>query len=348
MPTLISDVFVPAIWTKALSEQRATYPTILNSGAAMESDLLSSLASGGGTSVNVPFFRDITSQADEIQVENTPPATDNAITAGVQVAPVLNRVCKSSATALSSAVSGEDVVPQIIQQLADRRAMQRNATAIALLRGAFGTAAGAALNNAASLSAVRRTIATETGLNPPANQMISPNDFIDACALLGENSNLLQNGVFVVHPVVLATLMKLDAASFKNGVQSGLPYTIKTYREVPIITSAALVRAGTTSGFVYDSYILAAGTIGKGEKPQVADSWDTVDVAALQFEVDKDRNNKFIYDRTRFISHINGMRWIGTPAQQSATNAELQTFANWNLIYQTANRVGAACIVSNG
>src|SRR5207344_297189 len=106
----------------------------------------------------------------------------------------------------------------------------------------------------------------------------------------------------------------------KSGVQSGLPFTVRTYREVPIFACEGLSRAGTTDGFVYDSYIMASGVIARGEKPQMPDEWDTISVAALQFAADKDKNNAYIYDRTRFLLHINGTKWVGTPAGQSATN----------------------------
>jgi hypothetical protein len=42
------------------------------------------------------------------------------------------------------------------------------------------------------------------------------------------------------------------------------------------------------------------------------------------------------------------MKWIGAPAGQSASNAELQTAANWQLSFQSADRVGAVCVRTNG
>ena len=73
-----------------------------------------------------------------------------------------------------------------------------------------------------------------------------------------------------------------------------------------------------------------------------------VDVAALQMEKKFGLNNEIIYDRTRFVLHMNGMKWVGTPAAESPSNAELGTIANWNLVLTTANRVGAVCIRTNG
>ena len=348
MPVLISDLWTPAVWINGATEKQATLPSLFNSGVVTRTPELDAIATGAGTTVNIPFFKDITDQADEVQIENTGPTTDNGQPSGLMVGTVLNRVTKNSATALAAQVSGSDPVGSMTAQIAERRLKQRQTTLIATLRGLFN--ATAAANAAAPLSAVRYGGTTaepfiETGNTAVAANKISADVWIDTCALMGELADDLKNGVFLCHPVVKAALMKLDGASFKNGVQSGLPFTITTYREVPIFTSAALARAGTTNGFVYDSYLMTRGSVGMGEKAQQG---DVVDAASLQFWRDPDKNNEYIYDRTRFLMQVLGTKWVGTPAAQSATNTELQTAANWNLVFQTANRCGVTCLRTNG
>src|SRR5690242_2939258 len=146
MPTSIADLWVPQIWIKFTREKAATFPVIFNSGIIVRSPEMDALASGGGYTVNVPMFHDISDQADEVQVEDTAPVNDNKITAGVQVAAMLNRVTKNSGTALAAAVTGSDPVAEMSGQIGFRRSKQRNTTLLALLRGAFGglTASGAA------------------------------------------------------------------------------------------------------------------------------------------------------------------------------------------------------------
>ena len=351
MPSVrISDLWTPQIWGNQVREKQATFPSILNSAAVMNSPLLGQIASGAGVAANIPTWRDITDQADEVQVEATAPVNTNGITTSNQVAPILNRVSKSGVEALAAQVSGGDPTEEITLQLAARRLKQRQSTLIPILRGAFGTSAGAALGNAAPLAAVRLTIGDETGAGAGAAELMSPDAFINAKALMGELADGLRAGALFMHSTVRATLEKLDASSFKSGIQSGLPFQIDTYRGVPVFICDALVRNGTTSGQVYDTYLLSNGVIGLGEKPQVVGTIDRpiIDVASLNYQADPNTNSEYIYDRTRVVLHLNGMRWTGSPAAQSATNAELGTFGNWALAYQSANRVGAVCIVSNG
>jgi hypothetical protein len=135
-------------------------------------------------------------------------------------------------------------------------------------------------------------------------------------------------------------------------LESGLPFTIETYRGIPLFESEQLVRYATggdgvgSGGYVYETYILAPGTIGFGWKPQVA---QVGEVASLLIDLSQySTNNVTVYDRYRFLLHLNGMKWTGTPSGQSATDAELATTTNWSLQFQTANRVGGVLIRTNG
>jgi len=345
--TTIDDLWIPDLWIQGLREKQATYPTIFTSGIVTKNPLLDSIASGPGVAVNMPFFRDITDQADGIQIENTPPVTDNGIGSGRMIAVPLNRENKDGVTAFSAQLSGTQPLDEILGQWVMRRLKQRNVTLLAILRGLFGSAgaAGAAASLGANRYAVNGTeIFTETAAGQSAVNMISPDVFIYSKAMLGELQDELEGGCFICHPNIKARLESLDALNFKTGVPSALG-PINTYRGIPIYVSSKLVRPGTTSGYVYDSYLIARGVIGYGEKPQSA---DTADVASVQYWRNPDVNNEWVYDRTRFIIHPNGMKWVGTPEGPSASNAELQVPGNWKLAFATPDRTGMVCFRTNG
>jgi len=356
-PTTIGQLWAPSIWIPAMRERQATFPALFNSGTVARADLFDKLASGPGYAVNMPFLRDITDTSDEVQVEGQAPANNNAITGAVQVAALMNRVTKFSSTALAKQISGTDPMQAIIDQMAETRLKQRQTTLIATMRGLFNSAGAANPAAAALLGSLYvdpqtgKEIFTENGAAVDANLM-TPDVFINAKALMGELGDMLKNGCILMHPNVKARLEVLDAISFKTvspGLQSELPFSIETYRGIPIFTSTALVRAqtGGNGGYVYDTYVITKGTVGYGDKPQQG---DTADVASLQYFRDRDLNNELIWDRTRFLFGIAGVNWTGVPANlnNGPTNAELQTAANWALAFQTSNRVGAVCIRTNG
>ena len=342
----IVDLWTPDIWIQDIREKQATFPSIFNSGAVVKGGRFDEIASGAGVTVNMPFFKDLTDQDDEIQVEDAAPTTQG-ITTGLQVAPILNRQTKNAVTALAAQVSGSDPVAEITDQLTARRLKQRNKTLAALLRGAFASlgASGAA----AALSTMRLDAFDETGLDATDNQTFGPDLFIDGKALMGELGSDLSNGALFMHTSVMAGLEKADKESFKSGLESGLPFAITTYRGIPVFFSDALVRVGTGNGFVFETYLLGKGVIATGDKPQVGGETGNpaIDVASLNFFGDVDLNNERIYDRTRFVMHLNGMKFVGAPAGQSATNAELATAASWQLVLSSASRVGAVLFRTN-
>src|ERR1044072_2792362 len=96
MPALISDLWSPDVWIEHMAERQATFPSIFTSGILTRNPKLDEIAAGEGVSANVPFFKDVTDQDDEVQVENQGPANDQGITSGKMVCTILNRVTKNS------------------------------------------------------------------------------------------------------------------------------------------------------------------------------------------------------------------------------------------------------------
>jgi hypothetical protein len=342
-PTAIANLWVPDLWIQAAREGFERFPSLFTSGAVARTDYAQTIASGPGASANMPFFKDISdTTTDEIQAESVDVNVQN-LAAEKMVVPILNRQFALGATALSAQVPGStpDPVAEIGNIIGTIRAKRRNATALAILRGFFGSYGAA--GGPGALSAMRVDAFIEDGNNAGSSNLITVSRFIDATAMLGELAGLLTNGVMLVHPVILASLKKQDVTAFESASRG--PFTIQTYRGIPIVESDLLARAGTTSGYVYETYLLSNGVIAYGEKPQLG---DVIDVASLQLWQDRMKNNAIVIDRTRFVLHPLGAKWTGTPAGQSATNAELQTVTNWQLVLSSARRAGMVCLRTNG
>jgi hypothetical protein len=224
-------------------------------------------------------------------------------------------------------VTGEDVVAHITTQLALRRQKMRHATALNILRGLFGSAGASPATGAALLPQLNDKF-SETGATPVAPNLITTSYVNATIALMGETSSSIQNGAILMHPIIHAALKTIDASSFAS-IPSAMGLRIPTYQGIPVWESALLSRAGTTSGFVFETYFCGPASMAWGEKPQVADD---VGVASLQLDRQFATNTTNIFDRSRYLIHVNGTKFIGTPAGQSATNAELATLANWQFI----------------
>lgn len=351
--TTIGQLWIPSIWVESMRERMATFPSLFNSGVVARADLFDQIASGPGISANCPFLHDITDNSDEVQVENQAPVNNYAEPGAVQIFPITNRVFKASSTALATQLSGTDPMAAIIDQLSNTKLKNRQQTLLSMLRGLFGT--GNTANGAPGcLSPVRYTNVagqepfSENGVAATDAQLMSPDIFEGTVALMGELGDMLKNGCLLMHPNVKARLKILDSVGFKTLIRpSQLPFDCDTYHDIPLFTSVYLARPGAQSGFVYETYFMAKGSVGYGEKPQQG---DTVDVASLQYWRDRDLNNELIWDRSRFMLGVNLTSWSGQAANPNGgpANAELAVPGNWNLVALSANRVGVTCIRTNG
>jgi hypothetical protein len=353
--TTIANLWVPDIWIRTLNEKVNTLPSLITSPIVRRTGEFDALAEGGGQTVNLPYFRDISNTRSTIQIEGVQPTLNN-LTSGKQYAPILNRALPYGVSALSAAVigSGETPVENLLGQLAINKQKDRQATMVNILRGIFGFAS--APNGAGALSAVRNDVFSETGATPPANQCISPYNVADTIAALGELADTTLGGGILMHPLIRASLIKQDQISFKHySEQSGTLLTgdavssnqLEYYKGYRVFVSNLLQRAGGVSGYVFDTYIFAPGVFAWGEKAQ-RDGTLVADVASLSLYPNPQLNQVEIYDRSRFLLHPNGMKWTGAPAGQSAADSELSVATNWTLDYASADRVGIVSLRSNG
>lgn len=333
--TQIADLWVPDIWVQGVAEKANKLPMLINSPAVVRSPEFDALAGGGGTSVNVPFYKDFTDEDDEIQVEDTAP-TPAKLGSGLQNAPMLNRVKAIATSALAAGVSGSDPAGYMMSRVGEMRNKQKQKVLVNVLRGLFGTA----------MTSVDKAIHTEDGNAAGAANLIDADAILDAVALLGELSSVDSIGAIWVHPTVVAALRKQDETAFEPVSRQGTLW-LETYKGVPLYQSLALSRAGTTTGTVYETYLFGRGAIATGAKPQ-STIQDRPEVAQLVMDYEAGKNNATMYDRNRYLVHLAGTKWTGTPAGQSATNAELATAGNWSLVYQTADRCGSVRVTSNG
>jgi hypothetical protein len=341
--TVIADLWTPAIWIPGMAQRVAERASFLNTPAVVRSPLLVEIATGGGIEGNAPFLRD-PNHNDEPQVEGTAPTLNN-IPSGNQKCPILNRVSATGTEALAAAVSGADPLRQILATSAGLRDRQRNRCVLNILRGVFGFSTAPAATTAA-LYQNRLDAFSETGASPTSDKLIDNAKLIAAVHQLGEEVETFNatGGAIVMHSTIAAALQVQDQITYVRNSEGTIVYAV--WKGVKVFMSDLLSRAGTTSGTVYDTYILGPGSIGMGDKPQSA---QVGDAASLLLDTTQIAINRVsLYDRTRFVAHVMGTKWKGTPAGQSATNAELATVGNWELAYSSAKLAGAVCLRTNG
>lgn len=331
------EAYDPVVWKATLEEKTKAAWSLANSPVLKAVDELKAVAEGPGSGVQLGFFRDITEQDDEVQVERTEPTTQGLGT-GKQIVKKLLRVVKNDATAEARDLGHDDPLGTFLTRRATRRLALTQKKMVAILTGVFGT----------SLAANSVDHFSETS-NSDVDKVWQEDYFFDAKSTLGPLQMSLSGGAIFVHSVIYAAMEKADAIAFVKPSEG--PAFIATWKGLPIYIDDSLVRNGTTSGKVYSSYIIAAGAFGHGLADQpFYDLGAKFNPSVSHFALDGDvkLNVLGIYDRTAEVIHLDGVSFTGSVAGGSATNAELATANKWTLAYDSAKKVAAVRIRTNG
>lgn len=99
------------------------------------------------------------------------------------------------------------------------------------------------------------------------------------------------------------------------------------------------MRAGSTDGLVYTSYLFGPGAFGRGTAPldgtPLQGGFGTEGVELARVPLDSD---SVLINRRRYILHPRGVKFnSASVAGDSPTNAELELAANWTRVWENKN-----------
>lgn len=299
--TKISDVIVPEVFNPYVVQKTMELSALYNSGIISNNPELDRLAASGGTTINMPYWEDLNGEDEVLSDDGA--LTPAKITAGQDIAVLLMRGKAWSANDLAKALSGSDPMAAIGNLVAEYRARRMQATLIKILTGAF---AGTNMTNKfKDISALEGELAK-----------ISGETFLDALQLMGDAKDKL-TGV-IMHSATETQLRK------NNLIQTELdsnnkPISLFMEKRV-IVDDTCPVSAGA-----YTTYLFGQGAIGLGNG-----------AAPVPTETDRDSlaGDDILINRWHNIIHPRGVKWIGTAAGSSPTNAELATGTNWSRVYE--------------
>ena len=300
--TKIADVIIPEWFAPYTINRTMELSALWTSGIIGALPGTVPMGTQGGTTLVLPFWNDLTG-AEEILSDTVPLSVDK-ITTGRDVAVLHARGKAWGANDLATALSGSDPMAAIGELVASFWARRMQAVLIATLNGIFA---------AASMSGNISDISAGTG--DDANLGLETGT--DAIFLLGDAYGGLS--AWAMHSAVVASLTKIELTETMDAdVAGGVP--VVRFLGKPIIVDDGLPQ----SGGVYTSYLFGQGAIGYDEGG-----------APVPVETDRDslQGDDILINRRHFVLHPRGVRWQGTPAGVSPTNAELATGTNWLRVF---------------
>jgi len=308
MTTKLDDVIIPELFNPYVVQRSKELSALFSSGVITSDAEFDRLASGPAPIVQMPFFNDLTGDAEDIIEDED--LTPKKITSGKDQATIIRRASMWAATDLSAALAGKDPADAIAELVATWWSRQMQKELIASLTGVFG---------AASMAALTMDISGEAG----AAAVWSPDAFLDANQLLGDAKSSLS--AVAMHSATETLLRKQDLIEYVRPSEGGAP--IGYYQGKRVIVDDGCPAANG----VYTTYLFGQGAVAYGTGSPVG---------FVPTEVDRDKRKgsgvDYLINRRTFILHPRGIKWTNAEREniETPTRAELADALNWQREYE--------------
>lgn len=304
-------------------EQTTYNSNLVQCGIMVRSPEFDDLANSTGTTVNMPFWKDLEGDSEVLPTDGTTKLSTSDIGTGLDKAAINHR---------GKAFKVNDLV----QELAKVQANDPNADPMAviasrigaywdgeyqkillsILKGAFA---------ATSMAGLVLDVSKETNA---ADRTANADTLIDAEGKLGDRGSQLQ--AIMMHSAVERKLRKDDLIDYIEPSKGGKP--LAYYGDKRVIVNDELpvenvtITEPSTKADVYTTYLFGSGAVALGEA--------TPDYPALETDREALAGNDILISRRKNLIHPRGIKFTGSPAGVSPTNKEFETGTNWERAYQ--------------
>jgi len=323
--TAVADIIIPTEFEKYAIERTAELSAFGECGIVESAPEFDALAAGGGREVKMPFWKDLSAARQLLSDSGS--LSVNKISSDQDIARIHNDAQVWSVNHLAKVISGDDPMQAIVDLVAGYWARTDEGLLVSCLKGMFG---------AASLAGNLLSIKSESIAGQSAGTRLNGATFVDATAKLGDRGDRLT--AIAMHSATEAALRKLDLIDFVPDSEGKM--TIKTFQGRRVIVDDNLpVRAGSTDGQVYTSYLFGPGAFARGAAPldgePLQGGFGTEGVEFARVALDSDT---VLINRRRYILHPRGVKFTSASvAGDSPTNAELEAQANWVRVWENKN-----------
>lgn len=310
--TVFADMqIVPEKFTQYVNERTTKKSALVRSGIATPNALVAQVINGtpqGGNMIQMPFYNPL-SGTDDIFGETA--LVPTGITTGNERATLLIRQHAWSSTDLARVKGGSDPMAATMDLVSDWWVEREQAIFLSVLKGLFTT--GGVL-----VAGHLNDISGETG----DAAVISVDAALDTKQKMGDAYDKL--GVVVMHSATYTKLQKLQ--QIDTEYDSDLKVKIDFYLGYEVIVDDDMpVNSG-----VYDTFFVGRGAFTR-------ENGSPMGLIGTETDRDKLAAVDYLINRKAFVLHPNGISFKGTPAAAYASNAELETAANWQVVKDLKN-----------
>lgn len=332
--TRLTDVIVPSVFNPYMMKETTEKTSIFTSGILRNDANLANFLSGGGQTVNVPFWKDLpTAEPNTSSDDPAVSAVPAKITTGQDIAIRINRNNGWSDADLVSELAGDDPMKAIGSRVAAWWARAFQAHLVSTLRGVFSD------NITNDAGDMVRTIGTDAiGASVIAEQ-ISAEAVLDTAQTMGDASQNLST--LIMHSVMYTRLAKLNLIDFTPDSEGKVHFP--TYLGYQVIVDDGVPAIAGVNRIMYWTFLIGKQAIGWAESPP------SVPTETIR---KPDQGNgggvEELWSRRQYIMHPYGIKFTSVSlAGKSPTNTELQTATNWDRVVAERKQINMALLRTN-
>lgn len=334
-PVRLADVIVPEVFQRYMIKDTTTKSAIFESGILRSDPNISAFLSGGGLTVNVPFWNDLDDTEPDIASDDPDQeAVPGTVGASKEVAIRNIRTRGWSTARLTAELAGAKPMDRILARVTAYwvRAYQRHL--VKLLTGVF------AQNAATNASDMISDIGNDSAATAASAELVSADAILDAAQTMGDNSDVLQ--VIIMHSVVYTRLAKQNLIDFIPNSEGKVRFP--TYLGFKVIKDDGVRKVAGANRIKYWTYLVGSEAFCYGESP--------VDIPVETRREPAQGNGMgvdILWTRRQYVMHPYGFKWLdAVRAAQFPTNDENALATNWSRVAPERKQIRLAALVTNG
>jgi hypothetical protein len=341
--TLVSDVVVPEIFTPYTQQLTEEKSRLITSGAAVRDAAIDEKLAGGGTTFNIPSFKDLDNDDDRVSTDTahaeftggTAEPDPKKIETATEVGVRLSRNQSWSSADLTAALAGEDPMNAIAGSVSRYWTRRLQAAFVATMKGVFADNAAAPSGSEHTQNDLTNDVSGESFTDGVTN--FTAEAFLDAAVTMGDSMEDL--GMVMVHSIVYNRMQKNNLIDFipdANGVVN-----IPTFLGRQVIVDDGL----PVTSNVYDTWLFGAGAIRLGTgTPKVPTEVERKAGAG------NGGGQEILYNRTEWCIHPAGHKYAGTSPNggpsNAATSNNLAHAGSWQRVFGERKQIKIARLIT--
>lgn len=323
----VTDIIEPSIFANYIIEKSVKNTSLFRSGILMTDKIVNEKIAGGGTIFDMPFWQQISGDAQAIQSDTSLDAKKTGTSKMAARRLMFGRGW--SAEELASAIAGSNAMDAI-------STMVDNYWDVEFQKLVYSTVKGVMADNADKDSGDLINDITTSG-TPGSTHKISTDAIVDTYALLGDAAGQL--GAIAMHSVPYYNLYKADLIDFSR--DSSVPNIgFGTYQGLTVFVTDEMTPDEDGDNDVYWNIVFKKGAIGYGESGN--------NITVVETDRNASKGEDYLYTRRQFAMHPLGFKWIeNSVVGDMPTKSEIEEPGNWDRVFDEKN-CGFVVLKTNG